>query len=208
MNTHVYIDAFNLYYGALRSTPYKWLDVKAMCQKILPRNQILKIHYCTARVSARPNDPGQPQRQQLYLRALKTIPELEITYGHFLTQRVRMLRTRPPAGGQSSYVEVFKTEEKGSDVNIASLLLADGFNNRFDVAVIVSNDSDLALPVQIVRNELQKPVGMINPHRNPSHTLRTSCSFYRSIRQGVLRSSQFPATLQDANGTFSKPPSW
>jgi len=118
------------------------------------------------------------------------------------------MRLTQPHPGQSPYVEVLKTEEKGSDVNLASLLLADGFDNRYDVAVLVSNDSDLMLPVQITRNELKKPVGMLNPHKKPSYALRTQCSFYKPIREGVLQSSQFPPTLQDAKGTFSKPKEW
>jgi hypothetical protein len=39
MRTIVYIDGFNLYYGAVKGTPYKWLDLKSVCQKLLdPHN--------------------------------------------------------------------------------------------------------------------------------------------------------------------------
>lgn len=152
MKTCVYIDAFNLYYGALKGTRYKWLDVSRLCRLLLPKNQVVRIHYFTARLSARPNDPGQPLRQQLYLRPLQTIPNLTITYGHFLSQEV-MMRVADPAPGQPRYVKVIKTEEKGSDVNIATLLLRDGYNGCYETAVLISNDSDLALPLQIVRNE-------------------------------------------------------
>ena len=83
MQTIVYVDAFNLYYGCLKGTSFKWLDVVALSRLLLPGHSILRVKYFTARVSPRPGDPGQPQRQQAYLRALETRPEIEIHYGHY-----------------------------------------------------------------------------------------------------------------------------
>jgi uncharacterized LabA/DUF88 family protein len=208
LRTIVYIDGFNLYYGAVKGTPYKWLDVLALCRFLLPKNQIIQIKYFTALVSARPHDPDQPNRQLLFLRALRTLPNLEIIYGHFLEHIVSMRLASPVPGGPK-YANVLKTEEKGSDVNIAAHLVNDGHNRRYDVAVLISNDSDLVEPVRIVRNELRLPVGVLNPFPNmPSHELRKHATFVKPIRQGVLAASQFPATLNDTNGTFYKPPSW
>src|SRR5690242_8430004 len=76
--TNVYIDGFNLYYGAVRGTPYKWLNLAELCRIMLPQNQIKSIKYFTARVEPRPHDPGQATRQQTYIRALRTIPNLMI----------------------------------------------------------------------------------------------------------------------------------
>lgn len=208
MKTIVYIDGFNLYYGAVKGTPYKWLDVLALCKFLLPKNQIVQIKYFTALVSARPHDPDQPNRQLLFLRALRTLPSLEIIYGHFLEHVVWMPLAHPTPGGPK-YVQVIKTEEKGSDVNIAAHLVNDGYKRRYELAVLISNDSDLVEPVRIVRNELKFPVGVLNPIPNvPSHELRKYATFVKPIRQGVLAASQFPLEMQDANGTFYKPPSW
>jgi hypothetical protein len=74
MATNVYVDAFNLYYGCLKGTPYRWLDLGALCRRLLPKDRINRIRYFTATVSARPDNPDAPQRQQVYLRALETIP--------------------------------------------------------------------------------------------------------------------------------------
>jgi hypothetical protein len=82
-NTNVYIDGFNLYYGAVRNTPYRWLDLLKLCQLMLPTDSIKEIKYFTARVGGRPNDPDAPTRRQIYLRALRTLPSLKIYYGHF-----------------------------------------------------------------------------------------------------------------------------
>jgi uncharacterized LabA/DUF88 family protein len=57
-------------------------------------------------------------------------------------------------------VWVDKTEEKGSDVNLASHLLRDAYTKRFEVAVLITNDSDLAEPVRIVAQEIGLPVGV------------------------------------------------
>jgi uncharacterized LabA/DUF88 family protein len=206
--SYVYVDGFNLYYGAVKGTAYKWLDIQKMVQLILPKNQILKIKYFTALVNARPQDPDQPIRQQMYLRALKTIPNLEIILGHFLTHPVKLPLVNP-LPGQSHYAEVIKTEEKGSDVNIATHLLHDGYQCAFGVAIVISNDSDLVEAIKIVRNELNKGVIVLNPRPNsPSQELKRTATFVKDIRQGVLAASQFPISLKDRNGTFNKPPSW
>ena len=63
MKTNIYIDALNLYYGAVRGTQYKWLDIDALFKMVFPRNTICKIKYFTSIVSSRPNDPGKPARQ-------------------------------------------------------------------------------------------------------------------------------------------------
>ncbi|MBI4553464.1 MAG: NYN domain-containing protein [Candidatus Latescibacteria bacterium] len=207
MRTSVYIDGFNLYYGALRGTPYQWLDLNKMCCTILPKHQIHTIKYFTARVSARPNDPGQSARQQTYLRALRTLPNVEIIFGHFLTHEVYMpLAGCPPQNQQ--YVKVIRTEEKGSDVNLAAHLLNDGYKGEYEVAVVITNDSDLQAPIRIVRQELQLPVGILNPYRQASRELVRHASFVKTIRKGLLAASQFPPTLQDSTGLFSKPSTW
>jgi hypothetical protein len=205
MLKYVYVDGFNLYYRAVKGTPYRWLDISAMCQLLLPRDQILQIKYFTARVKPRPHDPDQPARQEAYLRALGTIPNLTIVFGSFLTHEV-MMPLAPPASG---YVKVIRTEEKGSDVNLATHLLVDGYNNEYELAVVVSNDSDLLAPIKVVINQLKKPVGLLNPaRRKASRDLQKHAIFMKNIRKGVLRKSQFPPTLTDTKGAFSKPASW
>lgn len=208
MKTWVYIDGFNLYYGAVKNTPYKWLDLHRMGALLLPGHQITKIKYFSARVTARVDDPYKPTRQQIYLRALKTLPNLEIILGKFLTHDVMMPLSQPAPGGPR-LVKVIKTEEKGSDVNIAAHLINDGYKKEYETAVIVTNDSDLSEPIRIVDLELGLPVGILNPHKQPtSKVLAQHASFVKQIRQGVLAASQFPEKLADAHGVFHKPVSW
>jgi hypothetical protein len=206
--TYVYVDGFNLYYGAVKDTPYKWLNIRRLCELLLPAYSIARIKYFTARVSARKDDPDKPTRQQIYLRALRTLPDLEIVYGSFLSHDVMLPLAEPPAGGPR-FARVTRTEEKGSDVNIAAHLIFDAHQHDFTAAVLVTNDSDLLEPIRIVRHELRLDVGILNPHRHtPSRVLTKHASFIKQIREGSLKSSQFPQTLQDAHGEFHKPPGW
>ncbi len=93
IKTNVYVDEFNLYYGKMKHSPYKWLNIKCLCEAIFPKNNICSIKYFTARVSGTPGDPGQPNRQATYFRALETIPDLTLIYGHFLTHHKFMLKS-------------------------------------------------------------------------------------------------------------------
>jgi len=130
------VDGFNLYYRALAQKPYKWLSLYALATRMLPGNDIVEINYYTARVSGN-RDPDEPNRQAAYLRALRTTPGLSIYYGKFLPKKIMRPLVKPPPSGPR-YVEVHSTEEKGSDVNLASHLIRDGFRGRYDLAVVVS----------------------------------------------------------------------
>lgn len=176
-----------------------------MNQLLFPNDTINKVKYFSARVSARASDPDQPIRQSTYWRALQTIPNLSIIEGSFLVKPVRMpLANTNPQG----FAQVIKTEEKGSDVNLAVHLLNDGYKKDYELAVMVTNDSDLLEPMRIVKQELNLPVGLVNPHKNPSFMLRQHVTFIKQLRGGVLQASQFSATLTDKNGTFHKPATW
>ena len=207
MRTFVYVDGFNLYYGALRGTPWKWLDLPALFAKVLqPRHDILKIKYFTARVSGTAADPSKPQRQDVYLRALRCYrPEVEVYFGHFLTHRVRAALAQP--AGDLRTVEVIRTEEKGSDVNLAVHLLNDGWLDACDCAVVVSNDSDIAEAMRMVKEQHGKRIGLVTPGtRRPSQQLMVHADFARHVRPGALRQSQLPDPIPGTS--IRKPAPW
>jgi uncharacterized LabA/DUF88 family protein len=223
MKTNVYIDGFNLYYAikGFKNPCYKWLDLAALCDRTLKGHTIGRIRYFTARVRARPEDPDQQLRQQVYLRALGTIPNLTIHEGYFLNSTKWSLLVKSPPGlaefpdviekhkrTGALLAHVIKVEEKGSDVNIATHLLLDGFRKDYELAVIISNDSDLVEPIMVARNELGLQVGVLNPHRNTSFALQQAANFYRPIRQGALKASQFPDVITTGSGDITKPIEW
>lgn len=205
---NVYVDGFNLYYGCLKGSPYKWLDLETLCGVLLPRDQVHKIRYFTARVSARPNDPQLPVRQETYLRALSTLPKVSIHYGEFYQSITRAYLAHPPLGGPNT-VEVIKTEEKGSDVALATYLMLDACRRDCDTAVLLTNDSDLREPLRLVRDELGLATGVINPHPAHKRSRALQATFFKQLQPRALRRSQFPMQLVDAQGRkILKPRGW
>lgn len=206
MRTNVYIDGFNLYYGALKNDPgLRWLDVSKLSQLLLAKGfELGRIRYFTALVKGRANNPKQRQRQDIYIRALQTIPGLTPHFGSFQSKPKNMPRyDKLP---KIKLVKVMKTEEKGSDVNLATYLMLDAFNQDYDSAMVISNDSDLKEPIRVVREELHRRVGIANPDLGTPRVLFGD--FHRQIRKGQLLASQFPNVLTDANGTITRPPEW
>ena len=207
MKANIYVDGFNLYYGCLKDTPYRWLDLAKLCGLLLPSHEINRIRYFTAPLNIRPDNPHQRQRQQTYFRALQTIPNLSIHYGHFLTNVARMPLSQPsPDGPQTALV--LKTEEKGTDVNLTTWLMADAFSKDCEMSVLLSNDSDFKAPIEFLRSRLGMTVGVFNPQRTKSWALFHVADFYRPIRRGPLGASQFPTQLSDEQGVISKPSGW
>jgi len=218
MRTIIYIDGFNLYFRLLEKRPaLKWLNVKALAERLLnPANQVIGVKYYTARVSGR-IDPGAPARQQRYLDALRTVPEISVHMGRFLLSEKFAGLVKPPdfrprislPPPWPDVVKVIKIEEKGSDVNLASHLLLDAFQGNFDVAAVLSNDSDLVEPIRIVTQVIGKPVGLLSPVPNPNPELHRASSFIRRISVSDLVATQFPSPLLRADGSaLNKPASW
>ena len=207
MRTFVYVDGFNLYYGALKGTPWKWLDLPALLAKVLqPHHDILTVKYFTARVSGTPADPSKPQRQDVYLRALRRYrPEVEVYFGHFLGHKVSAPLAQPARDQRT--VEVNRTEEKGSDVNLAVHLLNDGWLDAYDGAVVVSNDSDIAEAMRLGKQHHGKRIGLVTPGTGrPSRQLMAHADFARHVRHNALRRSQLPDPIPGTN--IRKPARW
>ena len=206
MRTAIYIDGFNLYYGALKDTTYKWLDPKQLCASILkPHHKIVSIVFCTAKVKPKVTDSTVRIRQATYIKAINThIPELTVIYGHFLENRVFCKPVDPKLGNS---VEVYRTEEKGSDVNLSVHLVNDAHNDLFDCAIVVSNDSDLAEVMRIVKDECKKMVGLFTPwKRRASKQLMQHSNFQREIRRSSLAKSQLPNPIPGTR--IFKPSIW
>jgi len=221
---NVYIDGFNLYYGSLKATPYRWLDLSKLCAVLFPGERIGMIRYFTALVDATPTNLSSPVRQQAYLRALRTIPNLTIRLGHFLTEKEDRLQVHPLNPSNPNLPNtanrmraIWNTEEKGSDVNLATSLLLDAFAHDFDRAWVLTNDSDLAWPIEMARMKFRRPVGVMMPNRpagfpypprTESIQLKKAARWFRKIEEGHLAASQFPDQLTDPSGTITKPSTW
>ena len=209
MLTNVYIDGLNLYYRAVRGTEYRWLNLRRLAEALFPQDTIGRVHYFTTVVLERPDRSGQQRRQRAYLRALETLQSLDISYGAFRSG----IKTRPlarPAPGLPRYVEVWDSEEKGTDVNLAVRLLVDGFQGSYEQAVVISNDSDFAGAMRYVRDDLRLRVVQVNPDLDKQRrsTLVDAATYVKRLRRRHLAESLFPDTLTDANGVIRKPAEW
>lgn len=106
-------------------------------------------------------------------------------------------------------VSVLNTVEKGSDVNVAAHLLKDLFTRAVDAAVVVSNDSDLALPLREARRVAR--IGLVNPTRGRlagklagRPTDGVGGHWWDTLAPGDFTSSQLP----DRIGRVRKPEGW
>ena len=192
MSTNVYIDGLNLYHGALKGSKHKWLDIRRLAEELLPKDSIKDVYYFTSRMVVSDGDGGRRQRQDLYLRALKSLPRIEVVYG---THRRR---------GNS-------WEEKKTDVNIATQMIFDAFLGKFTRALLVSNDSDLFAPIQRIRDDLNLTTIVANPvlRQRVHQELRQGATRVLEIESKHLAASQLPTKIQDASGRWiAKPASW
>lgn len=205
----VYIDGFNLYYRALRKPEHKWLNVQTLAETLLPNDDLVRIKYFTAKIQPSKIDPRKHIRQQVYFRALETLPKVEILYGNYITSCARMPLYEEWRAGVKKLVRVAKQEEKGTDVNLAAHMLRDAFRGEFDVAAVLTSDSDLAEPFRIVAEELMLPVILLHPYvpdangvlREPAKKLRVYVGDrIKKIREGLLAMSQLPDHLADSHG--------
>lgn len=215
VRTTIYVDGFNVYGGALKraAAGHRWLDLQAVAEAILrPYHQIDAVHYFTALIQPDGAHDASPAHQKLYIKALETYrPTVTTHYGHFLIHEAKARPVHPALG---ALVDYWKVEEKGSDVNLAARLVADAFLDRYDCAVLICNDGDMAEAVRIVRQEAKKNVGVILPihHPNRQRTRKASqglcreAAFIRELRMTTLRRCQLPNPIPGT--AFYKPPHW
>ena len=143
------------------------------------------------------------------MRALATLPGFDAHYGVFRSG-VKRRPLAEPMPGLPTHVLVRDSEEKGSDVNLATRLLVDGFNGEYEQAVVVSNDADFAGAMRYVRDDLGLRVTLVNPDpRNSSpRELADAATYVKRLWKSHLRRSLLPDTLRDEIGTIRKPDGW
>lgn len=186
-----------------------------MVEKLLPDDEIIGINYYTARISGR-LDEDAPRRQHLYIKALKTIENLNVHFGNFSVNDTRMALTQPldfrhhlkNPNQRIRFATVIKTEEKGSDVNLGCHLVRDGFQGKFEKAVIITNDTDLAEPLRIISSELGLMIELLSPVEKPARTLKAIANKVTFITDHSIESSQFEERIVTDVDTILKPEQW
>lgn len=198
-----YVDGFNLYFG-LKAAGLKrlfWLDVHRLAGQLLkPGQELVRTHYFTARIRDNGRNLADRKRQNDYIEAVEA-GGATVHEGHYLPKSRECKRCH------STWTDY---EEKETDVNIAVQLLADAFDDIYDVALIVSGDSDLTTPIRhVVRRFPGKRMVVAFPPRRNSAELKRCASGYLNIGEDKLRASQLPDTLTKPDGyMLSRPASW
>ena len=195
-----YVDGYNLYYG-LREKGWKrfyWLNIQEMVKHLLKPGQILITTKYFTTIVKRPQD--RHRRQAVFLEALRTLDEFTIYYGHFLVDTV-----------SCNCGHTHETyHEKMTDVNIAVELMTDAFQDQFDVALLVSADSDLVGPVKAVRRLFgHKRVIVAFPPSRSSKALRQVANAQIYVGRDVLAKSLFPDQVVKPDGyVLRRPMEW
>ena len=196
----VYVDGFNLYFGLKEAgySNFKWLNISNLALSILKSNQeLVDIKYFTSRVS---NNPEKQKRQTTYLEALETTG-INLFYGQYQSGNIECLRCG----------NIWRTfNEKMTDVNIATEILVDAWEDRYDGAMLLSGDSDLVPPVKAVHRYFQnKRVFVIFPPRRHNNSLAAVAKGYMTIGRKKLSDNQFPDEVAKADGfVLRKPLEW
>ncbi len=203
----VYIDGFNLYYGAIRGTPsLKWLNLERFCRHLRPHDELMLVRYFSALV-----DGNAKANQEAYLRALATTPLVEITLGKFKKKTVTCGVTHCTWTGNKLYRT---QEEKRTDVNIAIFMLDDAYQDMCDHFILFSGDSDLVPALNMVRLRFPtKKITVYVPSRSPARgaavEIRTAAHANRTLPLNLLPKSQFPTQVADGAGGFiTRPATW
>jgi len=197
----VYVDGFNLYFG-LRDAGWKryyWLDIWLLAENLVRGGRLVQAKYFTARVKG---NPLKERRQQVFLHALRHYrPKLEIFYGHYLLKQWQCRKC-----GTVWQIP----EEKKTDVNIATKLLGDAYEDRFDVAILVSADSDLVPPIEMIRAPRPgKRIVVAFPPKRSSKHLRQKAHAAFYINEKTIRISQLPnPVVKDDGGELRRPAEW
>lgn len=195
----VYIDGFNLYFGMTSAYPdVKWLDVKKLAESFIkPNQELVGVRYFTSRVS---NDPPKERRQRAYLSALGSTG-IDIIYGHYKSK---------PKSCFSCGHSWRDNEEKMTDVNIAVSMLADAMDDNYDVAFLISGDSDLVPPIRTVHSKFpNKRVVVAFPPNRHNNSVKNVARGSLIIGKTKLKAAQFPESLTLDNGfELQKPAEW
>jgi 6-hydroxy-3-succinoylpyridine 3-monooxygenase len=202
----VYIDGFNFYYGAIKDSSNKWLDLQKYFELLRQDDEIQKIFYFTAIVS------GEAQlRQKIYFQALETSPLVHMVFGLYKLKKLRCRVNDCHYSGQKYYKV---PEEKGTDVNIALQMLDDAYQCVCDRMILVSGDSDLVPAIKLVKKrhpEIQVTVYVPanDPKRGAARELRSAADKHQTLPQKLLQKAHFPDSLTLSSGeVIKKPSSW
>lgn len=195
-----YVDGFNMYFGMLEANleECKWLNLASLIQSIIkPNQELIAIKYFTSRVT---NDPYKLQRQNTYLEALETTG-IFLFYGRYQQNPIDCHRC---GHTWASY------NEKMTDVQIATQMLVDAYKDNYDMAMLISGDSDLVPPIRAIHEYFKrKRVFVLFPPKRHNQSVALVAKGCMSLGKKKIKDHQFENQVRK-NGGFilRKPEEW
>jgi len=235
LRTRIYIDGYNFYYGCLRGTPHKWLDLLPLFVKHILPSALVKdgdghirqstllpspsIKFFTAKIiESVARAPDSVSSQARYHTALRKLHggRIELIEGYYAVNKmkVKIVDAEDPdrAPRECQEIQAWKVEEKQSDVNLALQVYHDAITGQIDHAVIVTNDTDIAPALEMLRAHTNVLIGVVVPttnHTRPPNTDLVKLAHWtrRHINSNELAGCQLPRVIQGKRPT-TKPESW
>lgn len=214
MRIVAYVDGFSVYYACFRGptkTPYahlKWLNYRLLFEAMFPQDSIDLVRIYTAIAPNPPDDPQQASRHDAFIRALRTLPNVEVYVGRFQKSKREAFLVRPIENAPIQQT-VYIFQEKKSDVSLATHLMVDAFEDRFDRAVVLTNDTDFTVPVSMVCERFHREVIVVSPDITLSRDLAKAGTSGHVLDRGLLSVCQLTNPVVDAQGrSIHKPTNW
>lgn len=229
MRTAFFVDGYNLFYGLLADTPYKWLDLRSLLSHIAhvenPQSTTTSVDYFTSSVKPSLATRGQASKeaQDTYIRALKTT-HICVHYGHHQLEPAKAPRfvDRKTKASRKDKVDIWKLEEKETDVHIAISMYRTAakqtklkHHERLEQLVLVSSDTDMTPALKAVREDFPEiTIGVILPHRaelnrpSPGSLKQHAHWIRRVVTCDELQSHQFPNRVPTHKAPAIKPDYW
>lgn len=206
----MYIDGYNFYY-AIKDCPeitpihLAWCDFGALANEIIrSRGSLTRIKYFTAPVGDLGRDGGEEGsergRQRLWLRAVRTISDLEVVLGFYKRE-----------SAEPSQRQRLRTE-KETDVNIAIALVLDAAKEFYDSAILVTGDSDQMPAVRAASEEFARHIEVwLPPGQAKGRWSQFRASRFVSIHEiepDMLERARLPDSIRHPGGTIQAPKMW
>lgn len=195
-----------MFYGTLKGTANKWLNLEKLFHMLRKDDNIIDIKYFTALITGPKKD-----NQEKYLLALETLPTVTTILGRFKMTSVRCTNSLCDFTGDRHFN---KPEEKRTDVNIAIHMVSDALQNKCDRIILVSGDSDLVPALNMIKlNFPEKEIIVYIPARNAVRgaavELRSSADKDKTLPNNLLSKSQLPNPVINGAGIkIEKPENW
>ena len=171
----VFIDGNNFYYGLRKiygkNKSLKSFNFKKFADFLAEKNSVVGIFYYNAQLDKEHN-PDKYESQKEFFEKLKQIPNFHLVLCKLLKRNIM---------GTNKHYYIIKED----DINMAVDMVENAYDNKFDVAILVSGDGDFAPAVRSVKKK-KKQVENIFFKSSSSRNLQSFCDKSSELTKEIL----------------------